>query len=129
MERQYHLFDANNKVLGRLSTDIAKVLSGKNKVDYTPHIDAGDAVVVINAQKVKLTGNKENDKKYYSFSGYHGGITEKTVKELRKENAGEIIRKSVAGMLPKNKLGKKMQTRLFIFNDAEHNKQIDIVHE
>lgn len=129
MERQYHLFDANNKVLGRLSTEIAKVLSGKNKVDYTPHIDSGETVVVINAQNVKVTGNKENDKKYYSYSGYHGGITEKTVKELREENAGEIIRKSVVGMLPKNKLGSQMQKRLFIFNDSEHAKQIDVVHE
>lgn len=129
MKRQYHLFDANNKVLGRLSTEIAQVLSGKNKVDYTPHVDAGDAVVVINARQIKLTGNKETDKKYHSFSGYHGGITEKTVKELREENAGEIIRKSVVGMLPKNKLGSQMQKRLFIFNDSEHTKQIDVVHE
>ena len=129
MERQYHLFDADNKVLGRLSTEIAKVLSGKDRVDYTPHVDAGAAVVIINAEKVKLTGNKENDKKYHSYSGYHGGITEKTVKELREENASEIIRKSVVGMLPKNKLGSQMQKRLFIYNDETHTKQIDVVHE
>ncbi|PID52617.1 MAG: 50S ribosomal protein L13 [Candidatus Moraniibacteriota bacterium] len=128
MERQYHLFDANNKVLGRLSTEVAKILSGKNKVDYTPHIDDGDAVVIINADKIKLTGNKETDKKYYSFSGYHGGITEKTVKELREENASEIIRKSVVGMLPKNKLGRQMQKRLFIYNNDEHTKQIHVEH-
>ncbi len=129
MERQYHLFDANNKVLGRLSTEIAQILSGKNKVDYTPHIDAGDAVVVINAAKVRLTGNKEQDKKYYRFSGYHGGITETTPKELRKEKPDEIIRKAVAGMLPKNKLGAQMQKRLFIYADDVHTKHIDITHE
>jgi large subunit ribosomal protein L13 len=129
MERQYHQFDAQKYVLGRLSTEIAKILSGKNKVDYTPHIDGGDAVVVINAEKIVLTGNKENDKKYYSFSGYHGGITEKTVKELRKDQPEEIIRKAVVGMLPKNKLGRQMQKRLFIYSGAEHNKQIDITHE
>lgn len=129
MERQYHLFDAKNKVLGRLSTEIAQILSGKNKVDYTPHIDGGDAVVVINAQHVKLTGNKENDKKYYRFSGYHGGITEKAVKDVRKDDAGELIRMAVKGMLPKNKLGSRMQKRLYISNDDQHNKNIDIVHE
>ncbi len=74
MERQYHSFDAKNYVLGRLSTEIAKILSGKNKVDYTPHIDGGDGVVIINAEKINLTGNKENDKKYYNYSGYHGGM-------------------------------------------------------
>jgi large subunit ribosomal protein L13 len=129
MERQYHQFDAQKYVLGRLSTEIAKILSGKNKVDYTPHIDGGDAVVVINAEKIVLTGNKENDKKYYSFSGYHGGVTEKTVKELRKDQPEEIIRKAVVGMLPKNKLGRQMQKRLFIYSGTEHDKQIDITHE
>ena len=129
MERQYHLFDANNKVLGRLSTEIAMILSGKNKVDYTPYIDGGEAIVVINAQKVKLTGNKENKKKYYNYTGYAGGIKEKTVGELRKIDATEIIRRSVVGMLPKNKLGNQMQKRLFIYNDATHSKKIDIEHK
>ncbi len=129
MERQYHLFDANNKVLGRLSTEIAMILSGKNKVDYTPHIDGGDTIVVINAQKVKLTGNKDNKKKYFDYTGYAGGIKEKTAGELRKTNASEIIRRSVVGMLPKNKLGSQMQKRLFIYNDATHSKKIDIEHK
>ncbi len=129
MERQYHQFDAQNYVLGRLSTEIARILAGKNKVDYTPHIDGGDAVVVINAKKVVLTGNKENDKKYYNFSGYHGGITEKTVKELREEQPEEIIRRAVVGMLPKNKLGRQMQKRLFVYSGEKHSKKIDITHE
>ncbi len=129
MERQYHLFDAKNYVLGRLSTEIAKILTGKNKVDYTPHIDGGDGVVVINAEKIKLTGNKENDKKYYSHSGYMGGISETTVKELREKKPEEIVRKAVVGMLPKNKLGSQMQKRLFIYAGEKHNKNIDITHE
>ena len=129
MERQYHLFDAKNYVLGRLSTEIAKILTGKNKVDYTPHIDGGDCVVVINAKKIKLTGNKENNKKYYSHSGYIGGISEVTVKELRESKPEEIIRKAVVGMLPKNKLGSQMQKRLFIYAGAEHDKNINITHE
>ena len=129
MERQYHLFDAKNYVLGRLSTKIAKILTGKNKVDYTPHIDGGDAVVVINAKKIKLTGNKENDKKYYSHSGYIGGISETTVKELREDKPEEIVRKAVVGMLPKNKLGRQMQKRLFIYAGEKHDKNIDITHE
>ena len=129
MERQYHLFDAKNYVLGRLSTEIAKILTGKNKVDYTPHIDGGDAVVVINAKKIKLTGNKENDKKYYSHSGYIGGISETTVKELREDKPEEIIRKAVVGMLQKNKLGRQMQKRLFIYAGEKHDKNIDITHE
>jgi large subunit ribosomal protein L13 len=128
MERQYHLFDANNKVLGRLSTKIARVLMGKDKVDYAPHIDGGDVVVVINAQNVALTGNKEKKKVYFDFSGYAGGITEKTVGELRDKNATEIIRRSVLGMLPKNKLGSQMQKRLFIYNNGEHAEKIDVTH-
>ena len=129
MERQYHLFDAKKYVLGRLATEIARILAGKNKVDYTSHIDGGDAVVVINAKKINVTGNKENDKKYYSHSGYHGGITETTVKELREKKPEEIVRKAVIGMLPKNKLGRQMQKRLFIYSGEEHDKNIDIVHE
>ena len=129
MERQYHLFDAKKYVLGRLSTEIAKILAGKNKVDYTPHIDGGDAVVVINAEKINVTGNKENDKKYYSYSGYHGGITETTVKELREKKPEEIVRKAVVGMLPKNKLGRQMQKRLFVYAGGEHDKNIDVTHK
>ena len=129
MERQYHLFDAKNQVLGRFATQIAKVLSGKNKVDYTPHIDNGDGVVVINAAKIHLTGNKETNKKYHRFSGYHGGIKEITVKEMRSKKPEEILRHAVVGMLPKNKLGRQMQKRLFIYAGKEHDKKIDVIHE
>lgn len=129
MNRQYHLFDANNKVLGRFATEVAGVLSGKNKVDYIPHVDGGDVVVVINADKIKLTGNKENDKKYYHYTGYAGGIKDISVKEQREKDASKIISRAVCGMLPKNKLGNQMRKRLFIFNNANHKYTIDITHE
>ncbi|MCK4635799.1 MAG: 50S ribosomal protein L13 [Candidatus Moranbacteria bacterium] len=129
MKRQYHLFDANGKVLGRFATEIAGILSGKNKVDYTPHIDGGDAIVIINADKIKLTGNKENDKKYYRFTGYPGGIKDITVKQQREKDASKIISQAVGGMLPKNKLGSRMKKRLFIFNDDNYNYTIDVTHE
>ncbi|MEN8252499.1 MAG: 50S ribosomal protein L13 [Patescibacteria group bacterium] len=129
MERQYHSFDAKDHVLGRLSTEVAQILAGKNKVDFTPHIDGGDAVVVFNAEKIILTGNKENDKTYHDYSGYQGGMRDTTVKEMREKKPEEIIRRSVVGMLPKNKLGRQMQKRLFIYSGEEHNKHIDVVHE
>jgi large subunit ribosomal protein L13 len=129
MKREYHLFDANGKVLGRLATEIAAILNGKNKVDYTPHIDGGDIVVVINANKVVLTGNKETDKRYYRFTGYPGGIKNVTVKQQREKDASKIISQAVYGMLPKNKLGSRMQTRLFVFNDEKHKYNIDITHK
>ncbi len=129
MNRQYHLFDANNKVLGRFATEVAGVLRGKNKVDYTPHIDGGDIVVIINANKVRLTGNKENDKKYYHYTGYAGGIKDISVKQQREKDASKIISRAVDGMLPKNKLGNQMKKRLFIFNEDNHKYTIDINHE
>ncbi len=128
MKRQTHLFDAQNKVLGRLATEIATVLSGKDRVDYTPHIDDGGTVVVINAARVHLTGTKELDKKYHRYTGYSGGIRTITVKEQREKDAREIIRVAVKGMLPKNKLGRAMQKRLFIYNDAAYTEHIDVTH-
>jgi len=124
MERKTYLFDAKGKVLGRLSTEIARVLSGRDRVDYTPHIDAGARVVVINAADVAVTGNKENAKTYYSFSGYHGGIKGVTVKEQREKDASKIISHAVKGMLPKNKLANAMITRLFVYNDDQYKEQI-----
>ncbi len=129
MERQYHSFDAKDYVLGRLSTEVAQILSGKNKVDYTPNIDGGDVVVIFNAVKIVLTGNKETDKKYYNYSGYMGGMKETTVKEMREKKPEEILRRSIVGMLPKNKLGRQMQKRLFIYAGENHGRQIDIIHE
>ncbi len=128
MERQTHLFDAQNKVLGRLATEIATVISGKDRVDYAPHIDSGVTVVVINAAGVHLTGTKERDKKYHRYTGYAGGIRTTTVQEQREKDASEIIRIAVKGMLPKNKLGRAMQKRLFIYNDAAYTEHIDVTH-
>lgn len=129
MERQTHLYDANNKVLGRLSTEVANVLSGKRKVNYTPHIDDGDTVVIINAKQIHVTGNKEKDKRYYRYSGYPGGMRSATVEEMREKDARKILQHSICGMLPKNKLGRQMQKRLFIYNEANHDKKIDVTHE
>jgi large subunit ribosomal protein L13 len=124
MERKTYLYDAKGKVLGRMSTEIARILSGRDRVDYTPHIDAGARVVVINAQNVAVTGNKEHDKTYYRFSGYHGGITATTLKQQREKDASKIIMGAVKGMLPKNKLASAMLARLFIYNSDEHKHQI-----
>ncbi len=125
MEQKTILFDATGKVLGRLSTEIARTLSGKDRVDYMPNNDQGARVVVINAQKIVLTGNKETDKKYYKHSGYVGGLRETTPKEQREKDASEIIRHAVKGMLPKNKLARKMMTHLHIYNDAKHPYTVD----
>ncbi len=129
MKRQYHLFDAEGKVLGRLSTEIAKVLSGRNKVDYTPHIDGGDFVVIINASKVRVTGKKLTDKIYHSFSGYPGGITAIAFGDLLEKDPRKVIQNAVYGMLPKNKLRDKMMLRLHVYGGAEHeHKNIEITH-
>jgi large subunit ribosomal protein L13 len=129
MKRQYHLFDAQGKVLGRLSTEIAKVLSGRNKVDYTPHIDGGDFVVVINASQIKVTGKKLTDKIYHSFSGYPGGITAIAFQDLLAKDPRKVIQNAVYGMLPKNKLRDKMMPRLLVYGDAQHeHKNIEVTH-
>ena len=130
MNRQKHLFDAEGKVLGRLATEIAKVLSGKNKVDYVPNIDGGDFVVVINSDKVRVTGNKMDDKIYHSFSGYPGGITSIAFKDLLKKDSRKVIQSAVYGMLPKNNLRDKRMLRLKICKDGQHDdKNIEITHK
>ena len=130
MNRQKHLFDAEGKVLGRLATEIAKVLSGKNKVDYVPNIDGGDFAVVINADKVRVTGNKMDDKIYHRFSGYPGGISSIALKDLLKKDSRKVIQGAVYGMLPKNNLRDKRMLRLSIFKDAKQDdKNIEITHK
>jgi len=129
MKRQYHLFDAQGKVLGRLATEIAKVLSGRNKVDYTPHIDGGDFVVIINASKVRVTGKKLTDKIYHSFSGYPGGISSIAFEDLLEKDPRKVFQNAVYGMLPKNKLRDKMMLRLFVYGGEEHgHKNIEVTH-
>lgn len=126
--RKYHLFDAKEKVLGRLATCMADVLSGRNKVDFTPHIDGGDFVVVVNSDFLKVTGNKEEKKLYHNFSGYPGGIKTLALKEKMEKDSRKVIREAVYGMLPKNKLRDKMIKRLLIFKDEKHNNKIDVKH-
>ncbi len=127
--RQYHLFDAQGKVLGRLATEIAKTLSGRNKVDYVPHIDGGDFVIVINAEKIRVTGNKLEGKIYHKYSGYPGGISSISLKDLLAKDSGKVIQNAVYGMLPKNKLRDKMMLRLNVFGTSEHTfKNINVTH-
>ena len=120
VERKWFVADAEGEVLGRLGSKIASVLRGKHKPSYTPHVDTGDYVIVINAEKIRLTGNKIEDKEYLSYSGYPGGQKSITAKELQAKNPNLIIEKAVKGMLPKNKLGRAMIKKLFVYTGAEH---------
>ncbi|NTW14384.1 MAG: 50S ribosomal protein L13 [Candidatus Moranbacteria bacterium] len=130
INRRYHLFDAQGKVLGRLSTEIVKVISGKTKVDYSPHIDGGDFVVVINTDGIQVTGNKREDKIYHHFSGYPGGIRSIAFKDQMKKDSRKVLRQAIYGMLPKNKLRDQMLTRLLMNTGAEHGQEtIHVTHE
>ena len=120
IKRSWHLFDVEGKILGRIASEIAKVLIGKSKPYFVSHLDCGDYVVVINAEKIKVTGRKETQKKYSRHSGYPGGYREETLMELRQRNPADIIKFAVLGMLPQNKLRDRMLTRLFIFKGEEH---------
>lgn len=120
IKRVWHLIDAKDQILGRLSTKIAELLMGKGKSYFVRHLDCGDLVVVINAEKVKVTGKKEKQKKYYRYSGYPGGLKSETLGQLRQKNPTRIIYEAVKGMLPQNKLKKRMLTRLYIFTGEEH---------
>ncbi len=121
VERSWFLLDATDRILGRVATKIADRIRGKDKPSYTPHTDGGDYVIVVNAEKIKVTGSKFNDKKYYTHSLYPGGLKVKTFKELNKNNPEKIIEEAVKGMLPKNKLGKSMIKKLKVFSGPEHN--------
>ena len=120
VKRDWYLVDADNQVLGRIATTIANVLRGKNKPTYTPSVDTGDFVIVVNAAKIALTGNKLADKTYYSHSGYPGGIKSITAGKLLEKKPEELIRIAVKGMLPKNKLARHMLSKLKIYSGAEH---------
>jgi large subunit ribosomal protein L13 len=116
----WYVVDAENKTLGRLATEIAHRLRGKHKPEYTPHVDTGDYIVVVNAEKVRVTGNKFNDKKYFSHSGFPGGIKEISFKDLQQRYPERIIEKAVKGMLPRNPLGRTMFKKLKVYSGAEH---------
>ena len=120
IERKWFVVDAENKVLGRLASEIATRLRGKHKPNYSPHMDVGDFIVVVNADKVKLTGNKLDDKVYYRHSGYMGGIKEQTAKEVLAKKPTELLKMAVRGMLSKNSLGRKQLKKLKIYTGGEH---------
>lgn len=132
VERQWYLVDADGKILGRLASEIAKRLRGKHKPAYTPHADAGDFIVVVNAEKISLTGSKLSDKIYYHHTGYPGGIKSITAETLLKSKPEELLRTAVKGMLPKNTLGRTMLKKLKIYkgsahpHDAQGPKALDI---
>lgn len=123
IEKDWFLVDAENKILGRLASKIASILKGKTKPIFTPYLDTGDFVVVINAKKIKLTGKKLNDKVYYHYSGFPGGMKSITPKDLLQKKPDEVIRKAVWGMLPKNSLGRQMLTKLKVYPGKEHPHQ------
>ena len=120
VKRDWFLVDATDKTLGRLSSEIARRLRGKHKPEYTPHVDTGDWIVVINADKVKLTGKKIDQKRYYRHSGYIGGLIETTAKDLKEKRPEDLIRFAVKGMLPKNKLGRKLFNKLKVYAGNRH---------
>lgn len=118
--RTWYVVDAEGQTLGRLATKVANVLRGKHKPTYTPHIDGGDYVIVVNANKVVLTGNKLNDKIYYNHSRYTGGLRERTAKEMIEDYPVEMVERAVKGMLPKGRLGRQMYKKLFVYAEGEH---------
>ena len=120
VKRDWLLVDASDKVLGRLASQIALRLRGKHKPEYTPHVDTGDFVIVINAEKVAVTGNKLRDKRYWRHSGHPGGIRSRTLGEMLEQRPEEVIRKAVRGMLPRNRLARKQLTKLKVYAGPDH---------
>ncbi|RME11745.1 MAG: 50S ribosomal protein L13 [Ardenticatenia bacterium] len=123
VQREWWVVDAEGKTLGRLATQIATILRGKHKPYYTPHVDCGDYVIVINAEKVAVTGNKLDQKIYYRHSGYPGGLKQRTLREQLQRHPELVIEKAVKGMLPKNRLGRKMFKKLKVYAGPEHPHQ------
>ena len=120
IERKWYVVDATGYTLGRLSSEVANILRGKNKPTYTPHIDTGDNVIIVNAKNIKVSGKKLDQKMYYHHSGYVGGLKEATLREMLAKNPVYVIEHAVKGMLPKGPLGRQMFTKLHVYADAEH---------
>jgi len=120
VDRNWFVVDAEDKTLGRLATEVALRLRGKHKPEYTPHVDTGDYIVVVNAEKIRVTGNKFNDKMYYRHSGYPGGIKHMNFKDMQDRHPERILEKAVKGMLPRNPLGRAMFKKLKVYSGAEH---------
>ena len=123
VERDWYLVDATGKTLGRLATDIASRLRGKHKVEYTPHVDTGDYIVVVNADKLRVTGNKLKDKMYHRYTGYIGNLKSMPLEKLLKEKPERVLQLAVKGMLPRNPLGRKMFSKLKVFAGAQHDHE------
>jgi large subunit ribosomal protein L13 len=123
INHQWWIADADGQVLGRFASRIAQILRGKHKPSFTPHMDMGDCVVVINAEKIRVTGKKETDKEYFKHSGYPGSKSFKNVKLIRKTNPERIVQNAVKGMLPHNRLGRKINTHLKVYAGSEHPHQ------
>ena len=120
VERKWYVIDANEVPLGKVAAKAAHILRGKHKPTFTPHIDCGDNIIIINAEKVKLTGNKLEDKKYYNHSMYPGGLRVRTAKVMKEQYPVEMVEKAVKGMLPHNRLGRQMYRKLFVYAGNEH---------
>jgi large subunit ribosomal protein L13 len=120
VNKGWYVVDATNEVLGRLSSKVAKILRGKNKPDFTPHVDCGDNIIIINAEKVRLTGNKMSDKEYVRYTGYPGGQRIELAEDILKKNPARLIEISVKGMIPKNKLGNAIIKNLHVYVGSEH---------
>ena len=120
VQRNWYVVDGTNQTVGRVCARIAAVLRGKNKAYYTPHVDCGDYVIIINADKVVFTGNKMDEKQYQNFSGYPGGLKEEAAKDLLKRRPEAVVERAIKGMLPKNRLGRKMFGKLFVYAGAAH---------
>jgi len=123
VDKNWVIVDAQNETLGRLASKVAFLIRGKHKANFTPHVDCGDNVVVINAAKIKLTGNKWDEKKYISYSGYPGGQKVATAAEVMAKNPIKMVEKSIKGMLPKNKLGSALFRNLYVYEGAEHQQE------
>ena len=120
VERKWYVIDATDMTLGRLASRVASILRGKNKATYTPHIDCGDYVIIVNCEKVKLTGNKLDKKIYYNHSRYVGGLRERTAREMIERYPVEMVERAVKGMLPHNRLGRAMYKKLFVYEGENH---------
>ena len=120
IQRNWYIVDAEDQIVGRLATKIATVLRGKHKASYTPHVDTGDCIIVINAEKIKFTGSKMDQKEYITYSGYPGGQKRKTAKEIMEKRPIYILENAVRGMLPKTRLGRAMFKKLFVYEGSEH---------
>ena len=123
IERKWYVIDASGLALGRVATKAATILRGKHKVTYTPHVDCGDYVIIVNASQVVLTGNKLNDKMYYNHSGYPGGLRERNAKTMIENYPEEMVERAIKGMLPHNRLGRQMAKKLFVYAGSEHKHE------